>query len=128
MLTNVGLRSCPEDPALYTDSHVVMMVFVDDFLAVYHASESSHAYRIRQSLEDRFEMKHIGELSQFIGIRITRDRQSRKTWLSQGAYIEKIATKFNLLGKKPPATPLPSDLSSIQPAEEPPNPRLVNLY
>ncbi|OOQ85768.1 hypothetical protein PEBR_23736 [Penicillium brasilianum] len=73
-------------------------------------------------------MKHIGELSQFIGIRITRDRQSRKTWLSQGAYIEKIATKFNLLGKKPPVTPLPSDLSSLQPAEDPPNPRLVNLY
>jgi hypothetical protein len=128
VLTAVGLRSCPEDPALYTDGHVVVMVFVDDFLAVYHASEAAHAYRIRQSLEDRFEMKHIGELSQFIGVRITRDRPSRKTWLSQGAYIEKIASKFNLLGKQPPATPLPSNLSSIQPSEDPPNPRLINLY
>jgi hypothetical protein len=63
VLTNVGLRLCLEDPALYTDGYVVVMVFVDDFLAVYYISESSYAYRIRQSLEDRFEMKYIGELS-----------------------------------------------------------------
>jgi hypothetical protein len=63
VLTAVGLRPCPEDPALYTDGHVVVMVFVDDFLAIYYASESAYAYRIRQSLEDRFEIKHISELS-----------------------------------------------------------------
>ncbi|OOQ85189.1 Reverse transcriptase RNA-dependent DNA polymerase [Penicillium brasilianum] len=131
VLSAVGLRPCPEDPALYTDGHVVVMVFVDDFLAIYHASQTDHANCIRQSLEEKFEMKHIGELSQFVEIRITRHRPSRKTWLSQGAYIEKIASKFNLLARQPPATPLPSDLSAIlrpAPTEHPPNPRLVNLY
>ncbi|KAJ5130699.1 uncharacterized protein N7515_006738 [Penicillium bovifimosum] len=38
-------------------------------------------------------MKRSGELTQFIGIRITRDRETRRTWISQGAYIEKIAAK-----------------------------------
>jgi hypothetical protein len=42
---------------------MVMMVFINDFLAVYYTSEAAHAYRIRQSLKDRFEMKHISELS-----------------------------------------------------------------
>jgi hypothetical protein len=79
VLTAVGLRSCLEDPTLYTDSYVVIMVFIENFLAIYHTSEDAYAYRIRQSLEDRFEMKYIGELSQFIGVRITRDRPLRKT-------------------------------------------------
>ena len=47
VLTAVGLRPCLEDPALYTDGYVVVMVFVDDFLAVYHSSEAIYAYRIR---------------------------------------------------------------------------------
>jgi hypothetical protein len=47
MLTAVGLRSCPEDPTLYTNSYVIIMVFVNDFLAVYYTSEATYAYRIR---------------------------------------------------------------------------------
>jgi hypothetical protein len=63
VLTTVGLRPYLEDPALYTNGYMVVMVFIDDFLAIYYASEATYAYRIRQSLKDRFEMKHIGKLS-----------------------------------------------------------------
>jgi hypothetical protein len=63
VLTAVGLRPYLEDPTLYTNSYIVIIVFVNDFLAVYYTSESTYAYRIRQSLEDRFEIKHISELS-----------------------------------------------------------------
>ena len=55
------------------------MVFVDDFLAAFHSSESSHAYRIRDHLVKRFKIKHTDELTQFIGIRITRHRPTRRT-------------------------------------------------
>jgi hypothetical protein len=43
MLLLLGFKSCPDDPALYTDNRMVIMVFVDDFLAVYYRSESKHA-------------------------------------------------------------------------------------
>jgi hypothetical protein len=43
MLLSLGFQSCPDDPALYTDNRMVIMVFVDDFLAAYHRSESTHA-------------------------------------------------------------------------------------
>jgi hypothetical protein len=39
------------------------MVFINDFLAIYYTSEATYAYRIRQSLEDRFEIKYISKLS-----------------------------------------------------------------
>ncbi|KAJ5124630.1 uncharacterized protein N7515_008455 [Penicillium bovifimosum] len=129
MLISLGFKPCPEDPCLYSDDKMIIMLFVDDFLAAYHPSESEHAFHIRDLLEQRYEMKRSGELTQFIGIRITRDRETRRTWISQGAYIEKIATKFNLLDRRTPHTPLPSDLSQVtRPAETPPDPTLVHLY
>jgi hypothetical protein len=79
MLLSLSFKSCPDDPALYTNNRIVIIVFVDDFLAVYHRSKSKHAQQIKGLLSQRFEMKDCGELTQFIGIRIVRDRLKRKT-------------------------------------------------
>ena len=55
-------------------------------------------------------MNDLGELQWFLGIRILRDRASRKLWLCQDSYIEKIASSFHLpAGQKAPATPLPTE-------------------
>jgi hypothetical protein len=73
-------------------------------------------------------MKDCGELTQFISIRIVRNRLKRKTWLNQAAYIEKIAARFNLLNSKPIKIPLPTTqrlnpiLSGLI------NPKIVKLY
>jgi hypothetical protein len=54
----------------------------------------------------KYEMRDLGELSWFLGIRVIRDRVQRKLWLCQDSYIRKIATTFHLTDRKPPATPL----------------------
>ena len=41
-------------------------------------------------------MRSLGDLKQFLGIRIIYDRSARKIQLCQDLYIEKIAAKFNL--------------------------------
>jgi hypothetical protein len=79
MLLSLRFKPCPDDPALYTDNRMVIIVYVDDFLAAYHKSESLHARQIKELLSQRFEMKDCGELTQFISIRIVRDRSKRKT-------------------------------------------------
>ena len=43
-----------------------------------------------------YEIKDLGELNWFLGIRIVRDRIKKKLWLCQDAYISKIAAKFGL--------------------------------
>ena len=48
----------------------------------------------------------MGEATQFLGIRIIRNRQERKLWICQDSYIEKIAHKFHLTTRKPPNIPL----------------------
>jgi hypothetical protein len=39
------------------------MVFVDDFLATYHKSESLHAYQVKDLLSRRFKIKDYSELT-----------------------------------------------------------------
>lgn len=45
-----------------------------------------------------FLMRRLGELHYYLSIRIVRDRAKRQLIVVQDAYIDKIATKFNLLG------------------------------
>ena len=76
-------------------------------------------------------MKDYGELTQFIGIRIVRDRSKRKTWLNQAAYIEKIAARFNLLNSQnsQKASKLPLPAYKINPILiEPIDPKTIKLY
>ena len=55
-------------------------------------------------------MNDLGELQWFLGIRILRDRDTKKLWLCQDSYIEKIAAAYYLpAGQKAPATPLPTE-------------------
>ena len=47
-----------------------------------------------------------GGIEWFLGIRVIRDRSKRLLWLSQEAYIDKMANKFDVqLDKKLPDTP-----------------------
>ena len=43
-----------------------------------------------------YEMKDLGELWWFLGIQVVRDCLNRKLWLSQSAYIDKIAARYHL--------------------------------
>ena len=52
-------------------------------------------------------MRDLGELQQFLGIYIIRDRPNRKIWLSQDAYINKLIKKFHLEAYCFIHTPLP---------------------
>jgi hypothetical protein len=73
-------------------------------------------------------MKDCGELTQFIGVRVIRDRQKRKTWLNQAAYIEKIAARFNLLDKYCPKTPLLANHNIDPILSGHIDPKIVKLY
>ena len=44
----------------------------------------------------KFQIRIFEKLNWFLNIKIIRDRKSRKIWLCQNSYIEKIAVKFNV--------------------------------
>ena len=78
-------------------------------------------------LKGLYEMNDLGELQWFLGIRILRDRASRKLWLYQDSYIEEIAAAYHLpAGQKAPATPLPTE--ELTKYEGTATPESIHLY
>ena len=83
---------------------------MDDIVLLFRRKDASRADAFIASIKGLYEMNDLGELQWFLGIRILRDRASRKLWLCQDSYIEKIASSFSLpAGQKAPVTPLPLD-------------------
>jgi hypothetical protein len=54
------------------------MIFVDDILIIYHQTYYLEALELKNKLREAYELKELGEISKFIGIRIIRDRPNRK--------------------------------------------------
>lgn len=45
---------------------------------------------------DLYNIKTMGDLTWFLGIRIVRDRALHKTWLVQDAFIDKVCARFSI--------------------------------
>jgi hypothetical protein len=60
----------------------------------------------RTKLFEHYEMRDLGELKWFLGVRVIRDRLKRKIWLCSDSYIDKIAHTFHLTDEKAPPTPI----------------------
>ncbi|CAA0830118.1 Uncharacterized mitochondrial protein AtMg00810, partial [Striga hermonthica] len=57
-------------------------------------------------LSQEFEMKDLGVAKKILGMEIRRDRGSKKLWLSQKGYVEKVLQRFGMNEAKPVGTPL----------------------
>ena len=64
--------------------------------------------KLKGELFKSFDMKDLGLAQQILGMKIVRDRKSKKIWLSQEKYVEWVIEKFNIRDAKPGSTPLAS--------------------
>jgi hypothetical protein len=97
-LQALGLTQVPESLCLFTNQYLIVFFYVDDIVVLCRKDPTDQeAYRaFRTELMKAFEMREMGELKWFLGIRVLRDRKARKIWLCQDSYIDKIATTFDL--------------------------------
>ncbi|KAJ5666536.1 uncharacterized protein N7477_008984 [Penicillium maclennaniae] len=127
-LAQFGFVPIPEDPCLFVYKNVVLMIFVDDILVIFHRRHKHEAHELRDKLMQAYEMKDLGEATRFIGIRITRDRATKRLWISQDAYIEKIAHRFHITPLKPVKTPFPPSPLPAPPSDHQASPAMIHLY
>ncbi|KAI4305960.1 hypothetical protein L6164_029285 [Bauhinia variegata] len=83
---------------------IILMLYVDDMLIVGH--DSSRINLLKKEFSKSFAMKDLGPARQILGIEIIRDRKSKKLWLSQEKYIEKVLQRFHMNKAKAVSTPL----------------------
>ena len=82
---------------------IILLLYVDDMLVV--GQDISKINKLKKELSKSFDMKDLGPASQILGMKIIRDRKTRKLWLSQERYIEKVLERFNMSNAKPVSSP-----------------------
>ena len=75
---------------------VIVFFFVDDIVVYYRKQDEAKAKATILGLQAKYTMNILGDLKWFLGIHVLRDRAQKTLWLSQEAYIEKLANQFQV--------------------------------
>lgn len=109
-LEELGLRAVSGVNCLFVNDFLILFFYVDDIVILYSKQNKQRFLKFEASLLQRFEMRTLGELKWFLGIRVERERSTRRIWLCQDSYASKLAAKFNVCADgKPPRTPMFSE-------------------
>ena len=109
-LRELRIREAAGEPCLFVnDEGIIIFFYVDDIVPLCRPETLPQLRQLRTSLMQKYEMRDLGELSWFLGIRVIRDRSQRKLWLYQDSYIKKIVATFHLTDHQPPTTPLATE-------------------
>jgi hypothetical protein len=87
---------------------LVIAIWVDDLVLVGWSLEVLLAFK--SSIAKAFEMKDLGEVSNLLGIQVTRDRIEKSITLSQSRYVSIVLERFNMQDCK--GTSIPLDVNS----------------
>ena len=63
---------------------------------------------MKSELVKRYEITDLGEISSYLGIRITRDRSTKRLDIDQSGYIKDLVDRFGMTDANPHNTPLPA--------------------
>ena len=108
-LEELGFEKVPQEPCVMKKGAVIVFFYVDDIVWAYKNEDQGIAKEAMRGLRERYKMTLLGEPRWFLGIHILRDRAKKTIWLTQDAYIEKIAHKLlgpDQISSKLPDTPM----------------------
>src|SRR5438045_3213600 len=110
MMLKWGFTQSLADPCLFVhkDRGLITLVYVDDIACA--GKDNANLDWFFTQLSGRFTAKDLGEIKQFLGMRITRDRKNRTLYLDQEQYLDKTLKKFGMGNAKhiPISTPIDS--------------------
>ncbi|CAI7895023.1 unnamed protein product [Closterium sp. NIES-54] len=86
---------------------------------VFATADSEALADVKSKLQKRHTCTDLGELTRYLGLRITRDRAQRTITLTQSHMVQQVLQRFGLTYSSPQSTPLPTGHSlSAPPSDE----------
>jgi hypothetical protein len=92
-----GFHRLRSDSCVYIKNKIIIGVFVDDFIILYHKSIESLWLQEKSKLFASFKINDLGDASYILGMRITRQRSNRIILLDQQSYINRIARSYGVV-------------------------------
>ncbi|CAI7904227.1 unnamed protein product [Closterium sp. NIES-53] len=121
-LAALGFDPSTYDPSLFlrTDTTLppfYVLVYVDDL--VFATADTEALAHVKSELQKRHTCTDQGELTSYLGLRITRDRAQRTITLTQSHMVQQVLQRFGFTYSSPQSTPLPTGHSlSAPPLDE----------
>ncbi|CAI5475555.1 unnamed protein product [Closterium sp. Yama58-4] len=121
-LAALGFAPSTADPSLFlrTDTSLppfYILVYVDDL--VFATADTAGLAYVKSELQRRHTCTDLGELTSYLGLRITRDRARRTITLTQSHMVQQVLQRFGFKYSSPQSTPLPTGHSlSALPSDE----------
>ncbi|CAI7772781.1 unnamed protein product, partial [Closterium sp. NIES-54] len=121
-LAALGFAPSTADPSLFlrTDATLppfYVLVYVDDL--VFATADTEALAHVKSELQKRHTCTDLGELTSYLGLRITRDRAQCTITLTQSHMVQQVLERFGFTYSSPQSTPLPTGHSlSAPPSDE----------
>ncbi|CAI7817104.1 unnamed protein product [Closterium sp. NIES-54] len=121
-LAALGFAPSTADPSqfLRTDTNLppfYVLVYVGDL--VFATADTEALAHMKSELQKRHTCTDLGELTSYLGMRITRDRAQRTITLTQTHMVQQVLQRFGFTYSSPLSTPLATGHSlSAPPSDE----------
>ncbi|CAI7865906.1 unnamed protein product, partial [Closterium sp. NIES-53] len=121
-LASLGFAPSTSNPSLFlrTDTTLppfYVLVCVDDL--VFATANTEALAHVKSELQKRHTCTDLGELTSYLGLRITRDRAQRTITMTQSHMVQQVLQCFGFTYSSPQSTPLPTSHSlSAPPSDE----------
>jgi hypothetical protein len=115
-LVSQGWRQLMSDPYIYifeaNGVFTMIALYVDDITVA--CNNTAWRVAFTALVRSRFDIKDHGDLSDIIGMHITRDRAARTISLDHGKYVRELLDKHDMVDCKPSCLPMdPGFLAAI---------------
>ncbi|CAI7893297.1 unnamed protein product [Closterium sp. NIES-54] len=121
-LATPGFAPSTADPSLFlctdtTPPPFYVLVYVVDL--IFATADTEALAHVKSELQKRHTCTDLGELTSYLGLRITRDRAQRTITLTLSHMVQQVLQRFGFTYSSPQSTPLPTGHSlSAPPSDE----------
>ncbi|CAI7835953.1 unnamed protein product, partial [Closterium sp. NIES-53] len=120
-LATLGFAPSTADPLLFlrTDTTLppfYVLVYVDDL--VFSTADTEALAHVKSELQKRHTCTDLGELTSYLGLRITRDKAQRTITLTRSHMVQQVLQRFGFMYSSPQSTPLPTGHSLLAPPSD----------
>lgn len=118
-LKQMGFLQSNSDPCVYiaaVGEMAVVGVYVDDIVVA--CKSEVRMKEFKQSLCRKFDVKDLGKLHHFLGMKVVQDEVSGDVWIGQSAYVDKVLERFGMQDAKSVITPVDTGTKLVKAVED----------
>ena len=118
-LKEMGFTQTISDPCMYVSKDqepFIIGVYVDDILLAGRSNKQIN--EVKLALAENFNVKDLGELSYFLGVKVVQNCKAGTIWIGQPIYTEGILKKYGMEHCKPVTTPADAGLKLTKGTED----------